>query len=47
MPHTLHGGPGRAGGGEELGGKRGLGFYHRRSGLQVTQSIAQTLKPTT
>jgi len=44
MPQTLHGGPGRAGGGEELGGKRGLGFYHCRSGLQVAQSIADGLK---
>jgi 3,4-dehydroadipyl-CoA semialdehyde dehydrogenase len=44
MPQTLHGGPGRAGGGEELGGKRGLAFYHRRSGLQVAQSIAHAMK---
>jgi len=34
MPQSLHGGPGRAGGGEELGGLRALGFYHRRSALQ-------------
>jgi len=47
MPQTLHGGPGRAGGGEELGGKRGLAFYHRRSGLQVTQSIANGMKVST
>ena len=47
MPQTLHGGPGRAGGGEELGGKRGLGFYHRRSGLQVAQSIANAMKVST
>ena len=47
MPQTLHGGPGRAGGGEELGGKRGLAFYHRRSGLQVSQSIAQAMKVST
>ena len=26
MPQSLHGGPGRAGGGEELGGLRALGF---------------------
>jgi hypothetical protein len=25
----LHGGPGRAGGGEELGGLRALNHYHR------------------
>ena len=34
MPQSLHGGPGRAGGGEELGGLRALGFYHRRSAIQ-------------
>ena len=30
MPHLLHGGPGRAGGGMELGGERGLGLYLQR-----------------
>ncbi|MBU4612854.1 3,4-dehydroadipyl-CoA semialdehyde dehydrogenase [Achromobacter sp. GG226] len=35
MPMSLHGGPGRAGGGEELGGLRALGFYHRRSAIQA------------
>ena len=34
MPASVHGGPGRAGGGEELGGMRALGFYHRRSAIQ-------------
>ncbi|QGZ63526.1 3,4-dehydroadipyl-CoA semialdehyde dehydrogenase [Paraburkholderia acidisoli] len=34
MPMSLHGGPGRAGGGEELGGLRALGFYHRRAAIQ-------------
>lgn len=34
MPMCLHGGPGRAGGGEELGGLRGLAFYHQRTALQ-------------
>ena len=29
MPMSLHGGPGRAGGGAELGGLRALDFYHR------------------
>jgi 3,4-dehydroadipyl-CoA semialdehyde dehydrogenase len=41
MPQTLHGGPGRAGGGEELGGRRGLAFYHRRSGLQMGNVVAE------
>jgi 3,4-dehydroadipyl-CoA semialdehyde dehydrogenase len=31
---SLHGGPGRAGGGEELGGLRALNFYHRRTAVQ-------------
>jgi len=35
MPHSLHGGPERAGGGEELGGLRALAFYHRRSAIQA------------
>ncbi len=30
LPQSIHGGPGRAGGGEELGGLRGLGFYSQR-----------------
>lgn len=34
MPMSLHGGPGRAGGGEELGGLRALAFYHRRTAIQ-------------
>lgn len=42
MPASIHGGPGRAGGGEELGGLRGLGFYHRRSAVQTSAAtIAQ------
>ncbi len=35
MPASIHGGPGRAGGGEELGGLRALGFYHRRAAIQA------------
>jgi 3,4-dehydroadipyl-CoA semialdehyde dehydrogenase len=34
MPMCLHGGPGRAGGGEELGGLRALRFYHQLSAIQ-------------
>lgn len=33
MPQSVHGGPGRAGGGEELGGPRGLAFYHQRTAV--------------
>jgi 3,4-dehydroadipyl-CoA semialdehyde dehydrogenase len=36
MPASIHGGPGRAGGGEELGGLRAVGFYHRRSAVQAS-----------
>jgi len=39
MPQSLHGGPGRAGGGEELGGLRALAFYHRRSALQASTAV--------
>ncbi|MEQ1707886.1 MAG: phenylacetic acid degradation bifunctional protein PaaZ [Terricaulis sp.] len=34
MPHMVHGGPGRAGGGEELGGMRGVTHYMQRTALQ-------------
>jgi oxepin-CoA hydrolase/3-oxo-5,6-dehydrosuberyl-CoA semialdehyde dehydrogenase len=34
LPTMTHGGPGRAGGGEELGGERGLHFYMQRTALQ-------------
>ncbi|MBL9038770.1 MAG: 3,4-dehydroadipyl-CoA semialdehyde dehydrogenase [Archangium sp.] len=34
LPQLLHGGPGRAGGGEELGGRRGLALYMQRTALQ-------------
>ena len=33
-PQLLHGGPGRAGGGEELGGLRGLKLYQQRCAVQ-------------
>jgi 3,4-dehydroadipyl-CoA semialdehyde dehydrogenase len=42
MPMCLHGGPGRAGGGEELGGVRALDFYHQRSVIQgPTELVAE------
>ncbi len=34
LPSCIHGGPGRAGGGEELGGLRGLDFYSQRVAVQ-------------
>ena len=43
MPVSLHGGPGRAGGGEELGGLRALNFYHRRSAVQASSVALDAL----
>lgn len=34
MPMLTHGGPGRAGGGEEMGGKRGVMHYLQRTAIQ-------------
>ena len=36
LPSLIHGGPGRAGGGEEMGGVRGVLHYMQRSALQGT-----------
>jgi 3,4-dehydroadipyl-CoA semialdehyde dehydrogenase len=43
MPQSLHGGPGRAGGGEELGGARALNFYHRRAAIQASTAVLSSL----
>lgn len=43
MPQSLHGGPGRAGGGEELGGLKALNFYHRRSAIQASTAVLGAL----
>ncbi len=41
MPQLVHGGPGRAGGGQELGGVRGVLFYLQRVALQgAPQTLA-------
>ena len=50
LPSCMHGGPGRAGGGEELGGLHGLWFYHQRlavqgSGPTLTALSARTANP--
>jgi len=42
LPGMTHGGPGRAGGGEELGGLRGLSFYMQRSALQGSKAWIQS-----
>ena len=34
LPMLVHGGPGRAGGGEEMGGKRGVMHYMQRTAIQ-------------
>ncbi|MCH9696299.1 MAG: phenylacetic acid degradation bifunctional protein PaaZ [Gammaproteobacteria bacterium] len=34
LPHLVHGGPGRAGGGEEMGGVRGVLHYMQRTAIQ-------------
>jgi 3,4-dehydroadipyl-CoA semialdehyde dehydrogenase len=44
MPMSIHGGPGRAGGGEELGGLRALGFFHRRAAIQHEAAADQLLQ---
>ena len=38
MPQLVHGGPGRAGGGEEMGGVRGVLHYMQRTALQGSPS---------
>ncbi|MFO0551743.1 MAG: 3,4-dehydroadipyl-CoA semialdehyde dehydrogenase [Polyangiaceae bacterium] len=43
LPHSIHGGPGRAGGGEELGGLRGLNFYAQRVALQGDRPVLEAL----
>ena len=39
LPHLVHGGPGRAGGGEELGGIRGVLHYMQRTAVQGTPDV--------
>jgi 3,4-dehydroadipyl-CoA semialdehyde dehydrogenase len=43
MPQCVHGGPGRAGGGEELGGPRGLRFHMQRSAVQGSPELMKAL----
>ncbi len=43
LPQLVHGGPGRAGGGEELGGPRGLAFYMQRAALEGSRPVIQKL----
>jgi oxepin-CoA hydrolase/3-oxo-5,6-dehydrosuberyl-CoA semialdehyde dehydrogenase len=43
LPQLLHGGPGRAGGGEELGGRRGMSLYMQRTALQGDRALIESL----
>ena len=43
MPHMVHGGPGRAGGGEELGGIRGIKHFMQRTAIQGGPAILDVL----
>ncbi|WP_170593050.1 phenylacetic acid degradation bifunctional protein PaaZ [Ruegeria arenilitoris] len=43
LPHMVHGGPGRAGGGEEMGGVRGVEHYMQRTALQGSPRMLATI----
>jgi oxepin-CoA hydrolase/3-oxo-5,6-dehydrosuberyl-CoA semialdehyde dehydrogenase len=43
LPHTVHGGPGRAGGGEELGGIRGVQHHMQRTALQGSPAMLDAI----
>jgi oxepin-CoA hydrolase/3-oxo-5,6-dehydrosuberyl-CoA semialdehyde dehydrogenase len=43
LPQLVHGGPGRAGGGEELGGLRGLVFYLQRVALEGARPVVDKI----
>ena len=43
VPHLVHGGPGRAGGGEELGGIRAVKHFMRRVALQGSPDVLSGL----
>jgi 3,4-dehydroadipyl-CoA semialdehyde dehydrogenase len=44
MPQCNHGGPGRAGAGEVLGGLHGLRFYHQRLAVQGSTELLASLQ---
>jgi oxepin-CoA hydrolase/3-oxo-5,6-dehydrosuberyl-CoA semialdehyde dehydrogenase len=46
LPGLVHGGPGRAGGGEELGGLRGVFHYMQRTAIQGSPERLATLSGT-
>ncbi len=46
MPQLIHGGPGRAGGGEEMGGIRGVLHYMQRTAVQGSPDILTAITGT-
>ena len=44
LPHLTHGGPGRAGGGEEQGGIRGVKHYMQRTSIQGSPEILTKIR---
>jgi oxepin-CoA hydrolase / 3-oxo-5,6-dehydrosuberyl-CoA semialdehyde dehydrogenase len=46
LPHMIHGGPGRAGGGEELGGIRAVLHYMQRSAIQGSPDMLSAITGT-
>lgn len=46
LPHMIHGGPGRAGGGEELGGIRGVLHYMQRTAIQGSPDMLSAITGT-
>ena len=43
LPVLVHGGPGRAGGGEEMGGVRGITHYMQRTALQGSPALLSSI----
>jgi 3,4-dehydroadipyl-CoA semialdehyde dehydrogenase len=46
LPQCVHGGPGRAGGGEELGGERGVKRFMHRTAVQGARPVVEALTGT-
>lgn len=46
LPHLIHGGPGRAGGGEEMGGIRGVKHHMQRTALQGSPDMLSAVTDT-
>lgn len=46
LPQCIHGGPGRAGGGEELGGERGVKHFMQRTAIQGSRPVVEAMTGT-